>query len=168
MHPAIRLATRNDIPLLVELMHEFYAESHVRLDRHGASATFAELLADPARGAVWLLTAGSEAAGYVVLTVGFSMEYGGRDAFVDDLFVRPAFRRQGFGRAALATLLAECERRGVRAVHLEVGRDNPAAKALYGRFGFRDNDRQLLTVRLPRDTHAAELAIGAGGRGQVG
>jgi ribosomal protein S18 acetylase RimI-like enzyme len=102
-----------------------------------------------------LLTAGNEPAGYVVLTVGFRMEYGGLDAFVDDLFVRPDFRRKGFGRAALATLLAECERRGVRAVHLEAGRDNHPAKALYGRFGFRDNDRQLLTVRLPRDPHAA-------------
>jgi len=38
-----------------------------------------------------------------------------------------------------------------RAVHLEVGRDNRAAKALYERFGFRGNDRQLLTMRLPSD-----------------
>lgn len=151
MNPTIRLATPADVPLLVDLMDEFYAESHVPLDRHEADAAFAHLLGDRSRGAVWLLTAGHEAAGYVVLTVGFSMEYGGLDAFVDDLFVRPAFRRKGFGRAALATLLADCECRGVRAVHLEVGRDNHSAKALYGRLGFRDNDRQLLTVRLPRE-----------------
>jgi ribosomal protein S18 acetylase RimI-like enzyme len=149
MSPTARLATYSDIPLLVGLMHEFYAESNVPLDRDDATATFAHLLADPSRGAAWLLHAGNEAVGYVVLTVGFSMEYGGLDAFVDDLFVRSQFRRKGFGRAALATLVAECERRRVRAIHLEVGRDNHAAKALYGRLGFRDNDRQLLTLRLP-------------------
>ena len=150
MTPTVRLATHHDIPVLVDLMREFYAESNLPVDRDAASATFSRLLGDPSRGAIWLLKAGNDAAGYVVLTVGFSMEYGGLDAFVDDLFVRLPFRRKGFGRLALATLFAECERRGVRAVHLEVGRDNDAAKALYGRFGFRDNDRQLLTVGLPR------------------
>lgn len=130
-------------------MHEFYAESNVVVDPHGAGATFARLLADASRGLVWLFHTGTETVGYVVLTIGFSMEYGGLDAFVDDLFVRPQFRRQGFGRAAVAILVAECERRGVRAVHLEVGRDNDVAKALYARLGFRDNDRQLLTLRLP-------------------
>lgn len=96
MSPTIRLATSADVPLLVDLMHEFYAESHVPLDRHEAGASFAHLLGDRTRGAVWLLAAGQAPAGYVVLTVGFSMEYGGLDAFVDDLFVRPAFRRKGF------------------------------------------------------------------------
>lgn len=155
MNPTVRLAMPNDVALLVDLMQEFYADSNVSLDSHAARATFSQLLADPSRGAVWILESGHEAAGYVVLTIGFSMEYGGLDAFLDDLFVRSPFRREGFGRAALATLFAECERRGVKAVHLEVGRDNHAAKALYGRFGFRDNDRQLLTAPLPRDPAGA-------------
>jgi ribosomal protein S18 acetylase RimI-like enzyme len=100
---------------------------------------------------VWILESDGQPAGYVVLCIGFSLEYGGLDAFVDDLFVRPACRRRGLGRTALAELFEECRRRGVRAVHLEVGRDNDAARALYARFGFRDQDRQLLTMRLPRD-----------------
>ncbi len=148
IHPAVRPATLDDVPLLVELMQEFYAESAMPLEPRQAAASFAQLLGDPARGAVWLLGAGEAWAGYVVLAVGFSMEYGGLDAFVDDLYVRPRFRRRGLGRLALCTLLAEGRRRGVRALHLEVGRDNEAARALYARFGFRDNDRQLLTLRL--------------------
>jgi len=146
MHPTARLATPPDLGLLVDLMEEFYAESGMPLDRTQASEAFAALLADGTLGAVWVLGADQQPAGYVVLTLGFSMEYGGLDAFVDDLFVRPGARGQGLGRAGLVAVVAECHRRGVRAVHLEVGRANAPAKGLYAEFGFRDNDRQLLTA----------------------
>lgn len=145
-----RHATLDDIPALVELMREFYAESDYPLDRQWAAASFSALLRDDSRGAVWLVFHDSEPAGYVVLTVRFSMEYGGLDAFIDDLFVRPAYRRQGLGRAALRALFDECDLRQVLAVHVEVGGDNVGAKALYGSYGLepRSDNRQLLTVRL--------------------
>jgi GNAT superfamily N-acetyltransferase len=150
MYPAARRATLKDTSALVNMMEEFYAEADRALDRAWASASFSALLAAPAQGAVWILSQAGQPAGYVVLTVRFSMEYGGPDAFIDDLFVRPAFRRRGLGHFALQTLLAECRRRGVLAVHVEAGRDNAAAQALYASHGLalcRD-DRQLLTVRL--------------------
>jgi GNAT superfamily N-acetyltransferase len=139
----------DDVPLLVELMEEFYAEAAYPLDRRWASEAFAALLRDEGRGVVWILLHGAQAGGYVVLTVRFSMEVGGLDGFVDDLFVRPRHRRRGLGRAALGALFEECDRRNLLAVHVEVGRGNAAAKALYEAFGLRPrgDDRQLLTVR---------------------
>ena len=44
----------------------------------------------------------------------------------------------GIGRALLAELLAEAERRGVRELFLEVRADNPAARGLYASMGFRE------------------------------
>lgn len=145
-----RPATPADIPALVELMEEFYAESDFPLDRQWAAASFSALLSDDRLGAVWLVLHEGVPSGYVALTVRFSMEYGGLDGFIDDLFVRPAHRRHGLGRAALEELFAECERRGLLAVHVEVGQDNIAANALYGSFGLtlRQDRRQTLTVRL--------------------
>lgn len=145
MDSATRPATLEDVPLLVELMQEFYAESNAPFDPEQAAQAFSGLLREPSRGAVWILEHAGAAAGYAALCIGFSLEFGGLDAFVDDLFVRPDYRRRGLGRAALAILFEECGRRGVRVVHLEVGRDNEAAKDLYRRFGFRDTDRQLLS-----------------------
>lgn len=144
-----RRATPDDRPMLVTLMSEFYAESSVPIDPARAERTFAALLSDPARGAAWLVGADEQIAGYVVMTLGFSMEYGGLDAFVDDLFVRPAFRGRGLGRLALETVLDECRALDVRAVHLEVGAENDVARNLYARSGFRDTGRHLLTLRLP-------------------
>ena len=145
-----RKATLEDMPALVDLMQEFYAEANYPLDRQWATASFSALLKDDSRGAAWIIFHDSEPAGYVVLTIRFSMEYGGLDAFIDDLFIRPSYRRQGLGRAALKALFNECERRNVLAVHVEVGHDNVAAKALYLSYGLelQGDGRQMLTVRL--------------------
>ena len=64
------------------------------------------------------------------------------------------------GRVRLATdadievLMRECHGRGVSAVLVEVGRGNEPARKLYAGFGFQDNGRQLLTVRLTEETTA--------------
>ena len=141
----IRRADTSDVELLVQLMAAFYAESGYDLDQDRAAIAFGDLLSDPSLGRIWIL---GESVGYVVLTLGYSMEYGGRDAVVDDLFVRKAHRRAGLGHVVLETVLDECREQGVKAVHLEVGRDNVAAQALYRELGFHGNDRQLLTRAL--------------------
>jgi len=148
----VKPATPADIEELVELMTEFYKESDFRLNSELARQALRKLIENPELGQAWLLQYNSEVAGYVVLTLVFSMEYGGLGAFVDDLFVRSRFRRLGLGRCGLNTLLAECYRRGVRAVYIEVDRNNKPAKELYGEFGFRDNGRQLITLRLQDET----------------
>jgi ribosomal protein S18 acetylase RimI-like enzyme len=87
-------------------------------------------------------------AGYAALTFGWSLEWGGRDAFMDELFVEAAQRGQGLGRAALRALMEEARALGVRALHLEVEASNPAGQALYRSEGFSGSDRQLLSRRL--------------------
>jgi len=145
-----RRATPDDISVLVDLMQEFYAESPYPLDRDWAAESFRALLLDDARGAVWIVFYDSEPAGYVVLTIKFSMEYGGLDGFIDDLFIRSSYRRKGLGRVVLDALFTECGRRAVLAVHVEVGQDNAAANALYSSYGLKPytDGRRLLTVRL--------------------
>ena len=150
---SIRTATPADIPSLVGLMEEFYRESGFSLQPERAKAAFQRLLDDPALGRIWICEQKKDAVGYIVLTLGFSMEYGGRDAFVDDLFLRPGFRGSGLGRQLLGTLISECGRIGVRALHLEVGRANQRAQSLYRAHGFQDNDRQLLSLKLGPVAH---------------
>ena len=159
-----RAATHGDIAVLVELMTDFYRESSFSLPRESAKAVFEQLLTDPALGRVWICEQGREAAGYIVLTFGFSVEYGGRDAFVDDLFIRPAFRGRGLGKQLLDTLIGECAHLRVRALHLEVDRLHDRAHALYRSRGFQDNDRRLLTMKLSGAIHESH---GSQEKGQV-
>ena len=152
----MRKASSEDIQRLVTLMAEFYAEGSYPLNHRRAAEAFTALLADERLGQVWFIQADSQDVGHVVVTLCFSMEYGGLIAFVDDLFVQRAFRRAGLGTAALTEVQAFCAKRGVRAILVETGRDNAAAQAVYRRVGFVNTDRQLLALRLADPTHIVE------------
>lgn len=150
---AVREATSADVPRLVELMAEFYAESGYPLPRDAAARAFAPLVADARLGRVWLLEANGEPAGYAALTVGYSMEYGGLRGFVDDLFVRPAHRGRGLAAAALAELRRVAESMGVRALLVEVGPENAVARRVYARAGFADTGRMVIAQPLAAPVH---------------
>lgn len=86
--------------------------------------------------------------GYVAISLGFSIEAGGRDAFVDELYVEPPFQRRGLGKHALGFAEKLCRELGVRRICLEVERKNERARKLYEQLGFRDHERYLLSHRL--------------------
>jgi ribosomal protein S18 acetylase RimI-like enzyme len=143
-------ATQSDIPLLVELMTEFYGESNYPLDKEWAANSFATLIDRSELGSVWLLRHDGQPAGHLVMTIRFSMEYGAAEAYIDDLFVRSPYRRQGVASEGLSLMLDECRRRKVRALQVEVGVDNIAAQRTYAKFGLalRRDRRQVLTLGL--------------------
>lgn len=144
-------ATLADLDALVDLMHEFYAEAGFALDRAWAARSLADLIDHPSFGGVWLIRTQGQVAGYVVLSVRYSMEHGGLSACIDDLFVRPTYRRCGAARAGLDALVDDSRRRGCLSLHVEVGRDNAAAVALYQRYGLSEghDGRLWLSAPLP-------------------
>jgi hypothetical protein len=54
----------------------------IKFDERSASSTFRKLLSRPSFGMVWLLCKEHKPIGYIILTVGFSFEFHGHDAFV--------------------------------------------------------------------------------------
>jgi ribosomal protein S18 acetylase RimI-like enzyme len=147
MTALIRAASLADVDALVTLMSAFYREDGDSFDADASRAAFTALLAEPAWGRVWLAEEDGSVIAYVALTLGYSMEFGGRDAFVDDVYVVPTHRGRGVGSALLAECEQACHELGVRALHLGVRPSNRAA-ALYRRFGFREQQHRLMTKRL--------------------
>lgn len=117
-----------------------------------ARAAFHQFLSLPAFGRIWLLYNGAELIGYIILAIGFSFEFRGHDAFIDELYIVPAHRHRGFGRQAMAFVEQEAREMGVNAIHLEVDPGNDSALELYRRTGYIDHDRFLMTKWLKRDT----------------
>jgi GNAT superfamily N-acetyltransferase len=132
----------------VAWMRELYEHEGIPFDPAAAQATLGELLAHPDWGRAWLLIADRKPVGYAVVALAFSLEFGGRSAFLDELFVRPSARGRGVGSIALRLLQQACRGLGARSVALEVHLDNARAEALYRREGFVSNGRQLMTRRL--------------------
>jgi len=86
--------------------------------------------------------------GYLALTLGFSIESGGREAFVDELYVEPPVQGRGLGSQALRFAEVLCHELGVRRLRLEVERENIRAKKLYSALGYREHGRHLLSKLL--------------------
>jgi ribosomal protein S18 acetylase RimI-like enzyme len=149
----IREAALKDEPELLRMMRllDEQAPALIKFDETAVSAAFRQFLALPAFGRVWLLCEGSKTVGYVVLTVGFSFEFHGHDAFIDELYIDAAFRRRGYGRRAVAFAEERAREMGVNAIHLEVDKGNDAAFELYQRTGYQDHDRFLMTKWLNRE-----------------
>ena len=150
----IRFATNADVDALVALMSDFYAEAGFTLSTADASRAFATLLASPHLGAIWLAEVDQRAVGHVVLTMAFSMEYGGLRGFIDDLYVHHAFRSRGIGAALLAAARAGAAAESdVRALCVETGLEDHPARSLYARAGYVDSGHALLVQPLGRPMH---------------
>lgn len=115
------------------------------LDEKTNCAVLRRLIENESFGRIWLILVEDEAAGYVVLSFGYSLEYAGRDALIDELFLREKFRGIGIGKRIIAFIEDFCREQNIKAVHLEVERENIAAKSLYHKAGFVDHDRHFLT-----------------------
>lgn len=141
-----RPAVAEDLPALLDLQQRFYAEERYPYDRAAMDRGMRELLSDPSLGSLFAID--DPPNGYLVVTFGFSLEFGGRDAFIDELYIANASRGQGLGTLALKIAEQACREAGIHALHLEVEHANPRARALYERTGYKAHDRHLMTKRL--------------------
>jgi len=140
-----RIATPADLERLLPLVRELWKHEHMEWHETRTPAALARLLGDDSLGRVWISEDAGRAIAYLALCFGYSLEFFGRDAFVDELYVDPAYRSHGHGGHLLATVDAACPALGVRALHLEVDHVNERVKGLYVRAGYKDHERFLMT-----------------------
>ena len=149
-----RPATPADTSALLALMIDFYAEEHLIFDPGAAERALRELLAAPQLGTVLLFTLADELIGYAVITFGFSLEFHGRFALLDEFYLAPATRGRGLGRRGLELIQAWARTTALATLRLEVNRTNARARSLYLAAGFHDEQRDLYTRWLhPTATH---------------
>jgi len=120
----LRQMTVEDLPQVMALEREIFPDPWTEGMMRGE-------LADQPRTRHYLVAvSGTEIVGYAGLAAA------GDQSDVQTIAVRADHRRRGIGRRLLAALLEEARRRGARLTFLEVRADNPAAQAMYERFGF--------------------------------
>ena len=149
---ALRPVRHGELPELLDMLRRFYVEDRIPLDEPRVRRGLQQLLADAALGAVLFAEAEGERVGYLVLGWCFSIEQGGRHVLVDELYLEPAARGRGLGTALLAAACDWARGQGAEVARLEVNRHNPRAKALYLRHGFRDDDRDILSLAFAGDS----------------
>ena len=149
--PQFRPAVESDADTLLTFMRAYYAFDGHGFDEAKARGALTALLRDANLGRAWLILDGDTAVGYVVLCFGYSLEWLGRDAFVDELYLREDYRGRGWGGKTMAFVEEAARDAGVRALHLEVVRENAAALKIYGKMGFQAHESTFLSKWIARD-----------------
>ena len=145
---SLHLAKPEDAEKLITMVAAFHAEMGFDTDRAHHEGALIPLLEGSPYGAVWLIGPKLSPVGYLVICFGWSVEFGGMDAFVDEIYIRPAVRRRGMGAEALNSMALTLKDSGVRALHLEVDRDNATAQEFCRRARFAPRDQYMLMTRM--------------------
>ena len=142
----LRPFARGDLKAVTRMAVAFNKEDGHPLSAAGRRA-LKMLCEGTPHGLGFMIEQRDEAVGYLVVGLGFSIEYGGVDGFLDELYVEPAHRARGLGTAAMEQLGKLARRRNIKALHLEAMPQNDRAARLYERLGYRLSERRLMSKR---------------------
>jgi len=110
------------------------------------SGAFDRLLADDSFGEVWVAAGEDGIEGYAVITWGYSIESGGRDGLLDEMYMREP--GSGTGTVLLDGVIARARERGLTSMFLETEMMNTAARRFYSRHGFTVEDSVWMSLEL--------------------
>jgi GNAT superfamily N-acetyltransferase len=101
----IRRATERDVPLILDLIKGLAEYEKLAHEVTASEAGLRQSLFGASPGAeVIIAEAGTEPAGFALFFHNFSTFVGKRGIYLEDLFVKPAFRSKGVGRRLLVHL----------------------------------------------------------------
>ena len=123
MNALFQLLSEEEVPALLEMMREFYSQQKMRFEETAARGAINQLLNARKLGEIYLIFRGAELAGYFVLTFCFSLEFHGRFALLDELYLREPFRRLKLGQGVVGFAEGICRAKA----------SNPCALRLAGK-----------------------------------
>lgn len=142
-------ATAKDLPRLVELLGIlFESEAEFSADAEKQRSALQAILADPAKGKIFVAREGREVVAMASLLYTISTAEGGKAALFEDLVVAPEHRKRGIGEALLKHVVAEARAEGVLRITLLTDMQNERAQAMYRRAGFVGSPMKPMRLKL--------------------
>jgi ribosomal protein S18 acetylase RimI-like enzyme len=120
-------------------------------DREQLLQVIDEVLKDGCHNALfWVARTGpgEPPVGVLLATALMSVKHGGRSLWLEQLYVDPAGRKLGIGRALVQRLLRHARQEGLVGIDLESYQLNAPASCLYRSLGFRRLGRERFTIDL--------------------
>src|SRR5262252_673533 len=137
----IRSAIPSDSEAVTALLMPQFDEHNIDLHADAVRTAVEGLLADDSRGFILIAFQAAAAIGVACVSFTWTLEHGGKSAWLDELFVVPEQRDRGIGRAMLQGVLQRARENGCAAVDLEVDTQHARAERLYAREGFKPHTR---------------------------
>lgn len=148
MSAALHLAKPDDLARLLPLVAAFHSDVDLQSTDEDRKNALMPLLEGSPHGAIYLIGPSRGPIGYIVVTFGWSIEFGGLDGFIDEIYIRPGVRGRGVGAEVITSLAGMLKSVGMKALHLEVEPANDSAMRLYTRCHFKARDGYLLMSRV--------------------
>ena len=140
----------SDIDIITVMMEDFYAIDNYPIEAQATKKMFQEFISNENFGKAWLIYADNKIAGYVILTYIFSFEYGGKIAFVDELFIKESARGKGIGNETIQFVQQESPKLSLKLLYLEVENHNENAQKLYIAQDFGFHNRKLMKYKIAK------------------
>jgi ribosomal protein S18 acetylase RimI-like enzyme len=145
------LAKESDLPRLVELLAIlFESEAEFSTDAEKQRAALKAILADPAKGKIFVAREAREVIAMASLLYTISTAEGGKAALFEDLVTAPEHRKRGIGAALLKHIIEQARAEGVLRITLLTDMQNERAQALYRRLGFVGSPMRPMRLKLKR------------------
>ena len=147
----IRTATPNDVPTILQLIRDLAEYERAPNDVVATEESLRDVLFGKRPSAeVVLALEGERPVGFAVFFHNFSTWLGRPGLYLEDLFVRPAARGKGYGRALLVHLARIAAERGCGRMEWAVLDWNEPAIKFYRALGATPNEEWTI-FRLTRD-----------------
>ena len=134
----IRKINKSDKDIWLELTGEFYSSPAVdhSIPEEYRLTTFRELIKGSPYADAVIIECDGEIAGYALFAITFSQEAGGIAVWIEEAYIREAFRSRGLGREMFGYV--EREYPFAARFRLEVEDDNTRAIELYTKLGYKN------------------------------
>jgi ribosomal protein S18 acetylase RimI-like enzyme len=145
------VAKASDLPRLVELLGIlFESEAEFSADAEKQRAALQAILADPAKGRIFVARDGREVVAMASLLYTVSTAEGGKAAWFEDLVTAPEHRKRGIGEALLKHVVNEARNEGVLRITLLTDMQNERAQAMYRRVGFVGSPMKPMRLKIKK------------------
>ncbi|MYM53991.1 GNAT family N-acetyltransferase [Thalassovita mangrovi] len=141
---ALHLAGPDDLDRLLPLVRAFHEEHGIARSDDDRIAGLQPIVEGSPHGVAYLIGPQRAPIGYIVISFGWSLEFGGMDGFVDEIYLRPSIRGRGIGSEVLTALPKALAGAGLKALHLEVKRDDEKTRRFYSRLRFAEREDYML------------------------
>ena len=149
----VRAARRDDFEAVTRLLEELGRPVVGAAEAPDVRAVYDEQVVDPNAHHVVAETEAGDVVAFLSIYFRSRLNWPSPEAWVPDMIVTEAARRQGVGRALLDEAQRRARERGCHSLTLESGYRRAEAHHLYREFGLRDTGKQFykaLRARSPR------------------
>ena len=145
---ATRRAGLADLEILLILLAKQFDEHEIAFAPDELEVAIkAEFIRDDL-GFFMIASKEDQAIGFAAVSYAWTLEHGGKSAWLDELYVLPGQRNAGVGDQLIEGVIEELKQEGCLAIDLEVEAEHNRAEHLYARKGFEKLHRTRWVKKL--------------------